>query len=43
MVNKDKILTKLFGDPQVRTLKGLQKKVAAINDLTDKYLSLIHI
>ena len=40
MVNKDKILTKLFGDPQVRTLKGLQKKVAAINDLTDKYKNL---
>ncbi len=37
MVNKNKVLTKIFGDPQVRTLKGLQKKVASINALSDKY------
>lgn len=37
MVNKNKVLTKVFGDPQVRLLKGLQKKVIAINALTDKY------
>ena len=37
MVNKHKVLTKIFGDPQQRLLKGLQKKVVAINALTDKY------
>ena len=37
MVNKNKVLTKVFGDPQVRLLKGLRKKVTAINALTDKY------
>jgi len=37
MVNKNKVLTKIFGDPQARTLKGLQKKVATINALSDKY------
>ena len=37
MVSKNKVLTKVFGDPQVRLLKGLQKKVTAINALTDKY------
>lgn len=37
MVSRQKALTKVFGDPQARILKGLQKKVAAINDLTDKY------
>ncbi len=37
MVSKTTVLTKIFGDPQVRLLKGLQKKVAAINALTDKY------
>ncbi|MDB5186915.1 MAG: secA [Candidatus Saccharibacteria bacterium] len=37
MVNRQKALTKVFGDPQVRILKVLQKKVGAINDLTDKY------
>ncbi|HUC96255.1 MAG TPA: preprotein translocase subunit SecA, partial [Candidatus Saccharimonadales bacterium] len=37
MVNKNKVLTKIFGDPQVRLLKGLQKKVASINTLSDKY------
>jgi len=37
MVNKNKVLTKIFGDPQARLLKGLQKKVASINSLSDKY------
>ncbi len=37
MVSRQKILTKVFGDPQARTLKVLQKKVGAINDLTAKY------
>ena len=37
MVSKNNVLTKIFGDPQVRILKELQKKVAAINALADKY------
>ena len=37
MVSKNKVLTKIFGDPQARLLKGLQKKVTAINALSDKY------
>jgi preprotein translocase subunit SecA len=37
MVSRQKVLTKVFGDPQARILKTLQKKVGAINDLTDKY------
>ncbi|MEI6053793.1 MAG: preprotein translocase subunit SecA [Candidatus Saccharibacteria bacterium] len=37
MVSKHKVLTKIFGDPQARLLKGLQKKVGAINALADKY------
>ena len=36
-MNKHRVLTKIFGDPQVRLLKGLQKKVIAINNLSDKY------
>jgi len=40
MVSKNKVLTKVFGDPQVRLLKGLQKKVVAINALSDKYKKL---
>lgn len=40
MVNKNKVLTKIFGDPQARLLKGLQKKVASINALSDKYKKL---
>jgi preprotein translocase subunit SecA len=30
-------LTKVFGDPQARTLKRLRKKVSRINDLADEY------
>lgn len=37
MVNKNKVLTKIFGDPQVRLLKTLQKKVASVNALSEKY------
>jgi preprotein translocase subunit SecA len=37
MVSKNRILTKIFGDPQVRLLNGLQKKVVAINALSEKY------
>ncbi|MEI7689672.1 MAG: preprotein translocase subunit SecA [Candidatus Saccharibacteria bacterium] len=37
MVSKHKVLTKIFGDPQQKILKGLQKRVAAINALSDKY------
>ncbi|NTW61818.1 preprotein translocase subunit SecA [Candidatus Saccharibacteria bacterium] len=37
MLSKNKILTKVFGDPQARLLKGLHKKVAAINSLSGKY------
>jgi preprotein translocase subunit SecA len=40
MVTRQKALTKIFGDPQTRLLKGLQKKVGAINDLTDKYRAM---
>lgn len=37
MINRQSALTKVFGDPQVRILKALQKKVGAINNLADKY------
>jgi preprotein translocase subunit SecA len=37
MVSKHKVLTKIFGDPQKKLLRGLQKKVLAINALSDKY------
>lgn len=37
MVNRDKALTKVFGDPQKRILKRLQKKVVEINALAPKY------
>ncbi len=37
MVSRQKALTKIFGDPQTRILKRLEKRVAAINALTDKY------
>jgi preprotein translocase subunit SecA len=33
-------LTKVFGDPQARTLKRLKKRVATINDLADTYRKL---
>ena len=37
MVSKNKVLMKIFGDPQARTLKDLNKKVETINALSDKY------
>jgi preprotein translocase subunit SecA len=40
MASTSKVLTKIFGDPQLRLLKGLQKKVASINALSDKYKKL---
>lgn len=40
MVNRQRVLTKIFGDPQVKLLKTLQKKVGHINALTDKYAKM---
>lgn len=40
MVTRQKALTKIFGDPQARILKGLQKKVSTINNLADKYKAM---
>lgn len=37
MVSRQKVLTKVFGDPQKRIIKGLSKKVDIINGLADKY------
>jgi preprotein translocase subunit SecA len=37
MVSRQKALTKVFGDPQQRLLKTLQKKVEAVNSLADTY------
>lgn len=37
MVTRQGVLTKIFGDPQKRILKGLEKKVGAVNKLEDKY------
>lgn len=37
MVSRQTALTKIFGDPQARILRGLGKKVSAINALSDKY------
>lgn len=36
-MKKAAVLQKVFGDPQARVLKRLQKRVKAINDLADKY------
>lgn len=40
MVNQQTALTKVFGDPQKKVLKRLQKKVVAVNALTDKYAKM---
>ena len=40
MVSRQKALTKVFGDPQARILKRLDKKVAQVNDLADKYKAM---
>lgn len=37
MVSRQKALTKIFGDPQVKKIKKLEKRVATINDLAGKY------
>ena len=40
MVSRQKALTKVFGDPQARTLKRLGKKVDEINQLAEKYKAM---
>lgn len=40
MINRQSALTKVFGDPQVRIIKNLRKKVATINKLSEKYKKL---
>lgn len=37
MVSRQGALTKIFGDPQTKLLKALQKKVVLINEKTDRY------
>jgi preprotein translocase subunit SecA len=37
MISRQGALTKIFGDPQKKTLRRLQKKVDAVNALSDKY------
>ena len=36
-INRQKVLTRIFGDPQRRIVKQLEKKVVAINQLEAKY------
>jgi preprotein translocase subunit SecA len=43
MVSRQKALTKVFGDPQARTLKRLEKKVSGINALADTYKAMTKI
>ena len=40
MVSRQKVLTKVFGDPQKRILKSLEKRVTTVNALGDKYKKL---
>lgn len=40
MVSRQGVLTKVFGDPQKRILKGLEKRVVLINALSEKYLKM---
>ena len=40
MPSKDKVLSKVFGDPQKKIVKRLQKKVDEINTLGDKYAQM---
>jgi len=40
MITKQGALTKVFGDPQKKTLKRLEKRVVAVNALEDKYKKL---
>lgn len=39
-ITRQKALTKVFGDPQKRTLRTLEKRVQAINALADQYKAL---
>ena len=36
-ISKQKVLTRVFGDPQRKILRGLEKKVSSINTLEEKY------
>lgn len=36
-ITRQSVLTKVFGDPQRRIVKGLEKRVLAVNALEDKY------
>ena len=40
MVNRQKALSKVFGDPQKRVLKALYKRVEKVNALSDEYHSM---
>jgi preprotein translocase subunit SecA len=40
MISRQGALTKIFGDPQAKTLKKLSKRVVTINDLGEKYKKL---
>lgn len=40
MVSRQKALTKIFGDPQTRILKRLEKRANEINALADKYKAM---
>ena len=40
MPSKDKVLGKIFGDPQKKIIHRLQKRVDEINDLSDKYAKM---
>lgn len=40
MVSRQKVLTKVFGDPQKRVVKGLEKRVKGISELAPKYKKL---
>lgn len=40
MVSRQKVLTKVFGDPQARTIKSLRRRIVAINQLEDTYKAM---
>ncbi len=42
-VSRQKALTKVFGDPQKKILKRLEKKVADVNALSDKYKKMTKV
>ena len=37
MVSRQKVLSKVFGDPQRRIIKNLEMRVKEINELESKY------